>query len=104
MTADELHAICDQHAIPVTITGLVREADAARLCDVDVRTLRGWRRAGTGPAAVRLGGWRYALADLADALTPPAARESKVVAAEVLEGDASAPEPHPAIVKSQQVA
>lgn len=71
MTADELQRICDAHGVPVSLTGFIREADAAALLGVCARTLRGWRLAGERPYAVRLGGaWRYSLDELAEVLTP----------------------------------
>jgi hypothetical protein len=72
MTESELRAICTVHGISVSLTGLVREADAARLLGLDVRTLRRWRADGHGPRACRLRqSWRYSLVELAAVLTPP---------------------------------
>lgn len=71
MTTDELRSICLEHAIVVSLAGFIREADAARLLDVDVRTLQNWRRDLRGPECVRMGGaWRYSIAGLAKFMTP----------------------------------
>lgn len=102
MTPESLLALCREHGIAVSIAGLIREHDAAKLCDVSTRTLRDWRRDGIGPPSVRLGGsWRYPVDGLAAALTP--AEESGEIRknAEVLDGDAPTNEPHPAMVQSQ---
>lgn len=71
MTSDELRSICLEHAITVSLAGFVREADVARLLDIDVRTLQNWRRDLRGPESVRMGGaWRYSIAALAEFMTP----------------------------------
>src|SRR5687768_6628265 len=104
MTPDELRAACSEHGIPVTITGFVREADAARLCDVSVRTLRDWRRSGVGPPAVRMGGWRYSLEGLAAAHTAPAESDEIRQGPADCDSDPAAHEPHSVLVKKSQVA
>lgn len=71
MTSDELRMICVEHAIVVTLAGFIREVDAARLLDVDVRTLQNWRRDMRGPECVRMGAsWRYSVEALAEFMTP----------------------------------
>lgn len=71
MTTDELRSICLEHAIVVSLAGFIREADAARLLDVDVRTLQNWRHDLRGPECVRMGGaWRYSIAALAKFMSP----------------------------------
>ena len=71
MTSDELRKICIEHAIPVSLADFIREADAARLLDVDVRTLQNWRHDLRGPECVRMGGaWRYSIAALAKFMSP----------------------------------
>lgn len=71
MTEQQLHAICTEHAITVSLAGFVRECDVARLLDVDIRTLQNWRRDLRGPEGVRMGNaWRYSLEALAAFMTP----------------------------------
>jgi hypothetical protein len=71
MTSNELRRICIDHAIAVSLAGFIREADVARLLDVDIRTLQNWRRDLRGPECVRMGGtWRYSIEALAKFMTP----------------------------------
>jgi hypothetical protein len=71
MNEQQLRAICTEHAISISLAGFIREADAARLLDVDIRTLQNWRRDLRGPECVRMGGaWRYHIQALAEFMTP----------------------------------
>jgi phage terminase Nu1 subunit (DNA packaging protein) len=71
MTPEALRSICAEHAIMVSLAGLVRESDVARLFGVNVRTLQNWRRDSCGPASIRMGGaWRYPIQGLAEFMTP----------------------------------
>jgi hypothetical protein len=99
MTSDELRRICLEHAIPVSLAGFVRESDAARLLDVDVRTLQNWRRDMRGPECVRMGGaWRYSLAALAEFMTPTDESRKRRKEAETSVNDDCPPSrDHPAV-------
>jgi hypothetical protein len=73
VNCDDLRAICTSYGVTVTLSGFVREADAAALLGVCTRTLRTWRLSAIAPHAVRVGSsWRYSLAELACVLTPSA--------------------------------
>lgn len=66
MTAKELSEHARAAGISVSITGMVREADAARLLMMSLRQLQNWKSDGSAPSYTRVGGrnW-YSLADLA---------------------------------------
>lgn len=96
MTSDELRRICIEHAITVSLAGFVREADVARLLDVDIRTLQNWRRDMRGPECVRMGGaWRYSLEALAQFMTPTGeSRKRRKETETLVDDDASSSSKH----------
>jgi hypothetical protein len=101
MTSDELRRICLEHAITVSLAGFTREADAARLLDVDVRTLQNWRRDLRGPECVRMGcAWRYSIAALAEFMTPAQELRKGRKETQILSSDTPEPTRDDAIVTS----
>lgn len=97
MTEQQLRAICAEHAISISLTGFVRQADAARLLDVDIRTLQNWRRDLRGPKCVRMGNaWRYQLHALAEFMTPAdESRKRRKDTETSVDDDASSSGDHP---------
>lgn len=55
MTPEQLRQRLEAASIPVTIIGLVRETDVARILSVTPRTLSNYRRDGLGPTPTLLG-------------------------------------------------
>jgi hypothetical protein len=71
MTPDELLDVCRANGVSVSLAGLIREADVARLLGVGVRTLQRWRLDSVGPSACAIGrSWSYSLTEIAATLTP----------------------------------
>ena len=67
MTSDELEQRAKNMGITVTVLGLVRTADAARILSMSPRTLEEWRQSGIGPPFIKKQSrivW-YRLTDLA---------------------------------------
>lgn len=97
MTSDELRNICLEHAITVSLAGFIREADVARLLDVDIRTLQNWRRDLRGPECVRMGNaWRYHIQALAEFMTPTdESRKRRKETETSADDDASSSRDHP---------